>query len=97
MITLAFLLRKGDCPLGVVVKFPDARRVRAAPRSWRAGDTGLCGANTVRIAALDGSRALVVGEASCGPWSIWMEASKLRPAEARGHAAPPTIRRMEKP
>ena len=41
----------------------------------------LCGANLVRIAALDEVRALVVGGGPFGPWSIWMEASKLRRVE----------------
>jgi hypothetical protein len=64
-------------------------------RSWRAGDSGLCGANHVQIAALDGRKALVVGGGQFGPWSIWMEASKLRCLEIRGRSTPPAIHRIE--
>lgn len=58
-----------------------------ARHSWRDGDLALCGASLVRIAALDDVRALVVGSGQFGPWSIWMEASKLQRVEELGHAA----------
>ena len=66
-----------------------------APHSWRAGDTALCGASYVRIAALDGGRALVVAQGEFGPWSIWMEASELVTVEERDHAAAPARRGTE--
>lgn len=65
--------------------------------SWRAGDSGLCGANRVRIAALDGRKALVVGGGQFGPWSIWMDASKLQQLEICGRSTPPAIPRIEDP
>ena len=65
------------------------------PHSWRAGDTALCGASYVSIAALDGGRALVVAQGEFGPWSIWMEASELVAAEERDHAAAPSLRGTE--
>jgi hypothetical protein len=55
--------------------------------SWRDGDLALCGASLVQIAALDEGRALVVGGGQFGPWSIWMEASKLERVEERGVGA----------
>ena len=65
--------------------------------SWRAGDRGLCGANRVQIAALNGRKALVVGGGQFGPWSIWMEAAKLQRLETRGRSTPPAIHRIEDP
>jgi hypothetical protein len=57
----------------------------------------LCGASLVQIAALDGLRALVVGGGQFGPWSIWMETSKLERVDERGVAAPPAIRSNQDP
>lgn len=71
--------------MGVIAQFPRARHLRAAPHFWRAGDMALAGANHVRIAALNGDAALVVGEAPSGPWSIWMNAANLQPVEGLGH------------
>ena len=82
--------------MGVIAQFPRARHLRAAPHFWRTGDVARAGANHVRIAALNGDVALVVGEAPSGPWSIWMEVSKLEPAEVRGQA-PPAMHRTERP
>jgi hypothetical protein len=65
--------------------------------SWRDGDIALCGASLVRIAALGEVRALVVGGGEFGPWSIWMEASKLQRVEEFSHAASPAIRPRQIP
>jgi hypothetical protein len=66
-------------------------------QSWRDGDMALCGASLVQIAALGEGRALVVGGGQFGPWSIWMEASKLERVEERGVGAPPAIRPKQNP
>jgi hypothetical protein len=66
-----------------------------AQTSWRNGDIALCGASLVQIVALDDVRALVVGGGQFGPWSIWMEASKLERVEERSDGAPPASRRRQ--
>lgn len=65
--------------------------------SWRVGDTGLCGANRVQIAALDGRKALVVGGGQFGPWSIWIDAAQLQQAEERDESALRALHAMKHP
>lgn len=60
--------------------------------AWRIGDVARCGANLVRIAALDDGRALVVGGGPFGPWSIWTKAARLQRAERKIESAlPPAL------
>lgn len=81
--------------MGVIAQFPRARHLRTRPRFWRAGDVAIAGANHVRIAALKGGAALVIGDAPSGSWSIWMKASHLQPVELRDQAPAPASRRTE--
>lgn len=78
--------------MGVFVRISGTLPMRVPVHSWHTGDRALCGANRVRVAALEGDRALVVGEAHWGEWTIWMEASKLRICEEPETATPPAIR-----
>ena len=64
-----------------------------AQLAWRIADTGWCGASVVRVAALDGGRALVVGGGLFGPWSIWMNAAQL----TRVESAPQALHPMKHP
>jgi hypothetical protein len=63
--------------------------------AWRIGAAAWCGANLVRIAALDGGRALVVGGGLFGPWTIWMDAAQLKDAEMQEEAALPPVYGMK--
>jgi hypothetical protein len=65
--------------------------------AWRVADTARCGASLVRIAALDGGRALVVGGGFFGPWSIWMDAAQLQRAEERDESALRAVHGMKHP
>ena len=51
-----------------------------ARQAWRNGDTAQCGASRVRIAAIGGGRAWVVGGGLYGAWSIWVDIAQLRRA-----------------